>query len=92
MTVYVDNARIPYRGMMMSHMVADSRAELLAMAARVGVSARWIQFPGTPKEHFDICDAKRKAALSAGAVAVSTREIVRMIRKRSGAGGRRETP
>lgn len=92
MAVYVDSARLPHRGMRMSHMIADSRAELLAMAARVGVSARWIQFSGTPKEHFDICEAKRKAALSAGAVAVSTRDIVRMIRKRSGAGGRRETP
>ena len=87
MPVYVDNARNPYKGMLMSHMVADSRAELLAMASRVGVAARWIQFPDTPKEHFDICAGKREAALAAGALPVSTRDIARLIRRKSGAGG-----
>ncbi len=82
MTVYVDDARIPYRGMLMSHMIADTPEELRAMAAKIGVQARWIQFPGTAKEHFDICATKRAAAIKAGARLVTTQEIVRKIRER----------
>lgn len=79
MAAYVDDARIPYRGMLMSHLIADTPAELRAMARRIGVAERWVQFPGTPKEHLDICAARRQVAIAAGAVPVSTREIVRRI-------------
>lgn len=82
MPVYVDDAMIPYRGMLMSHLIADTREELLSMTTRIGVAHRWIQFPGTPKEHFDICASKRALALAAGAIPVSSREIVRKLRTR----------
>lgn len=83
----VDDARIPYRRMLMSHLIADTPEELRFIAKLVGVDQRWVQFPGTPKEHLDICVSKREAAIAAGAIPVSTREIVRRIaaRRRSGA-------
>jgi hypothetical protein len=73
--VYVDDMQAEFRGMIMCHMVADSHAELIAMADRIGVQRKWIQQPGTTREHFDICLTKRKAAIKAGAVAVTWRWI-----------------
>lgn len=85
MTVYVDTMRAPYRGMRMSHMVADSTAELLAMADRIGVARRWLQCAGTYREHFDVCESMRAAALRAGAVEISERELGAMlVRRRRG--------
>lgn len=69
MTVYVDDVRHPYRGMIMCHMWADDLEELFAMADRVGVSRRHLQTP--PKAswvHFDICLARKARAIAAGAV------------------------
>ena len=75
MTVYVDDARHPYGRMRMCHMVADTSEELLAMAGAIGVARRWLQHPGTEREHFDICQAKRRLALQAGAVSITQREL-----------------
>lgn len=69
MTVFVDNANIPYRGMIMSHLWADTLPELLAMVDRIGVQRRWLQQP--PKAswlHFDISFSKKQLAIRAGAV------------------------
>ena len=83
MTVYVDNAAIPYGRMKMCHMVADSTRELLAMADAIGVARRWLQHPDSPKVHFDICQAKRVLALRAGAVAITQRELgLRLLAQR----------
>lgn len=78
MTVYVDDMAAPYGRMRMCHMIADTSDELLAMADRIGVARRWLQYPGTPKEHFDVCLAKRMLALKAGAVPVTLRQLARM--------------
>jgi len=79
MAVYVDDMwKYPlgyFRGMKMSHMVADSTEELLAMADRIGVQRKWIQNPGTTREHFDICYSKRLRAVAFGAVEISMREL-----------------
>ena len=62
MTVYVDDMyRYPmgrYGRMKMSHLVADSEAELLAMADKIGLARRWIQHPGMGRGfvHFDSFD------------------------------------
>lgn len=69
MTVYVDKARIPLGGMLMSHLWADTLPELLAMVDRIGVARKWLQKP--PKAqwvHFDISEGKRKLALIYGAI------------------------
>lgn len=80
MSVYVDEALIEYGRMQMSHMVADSSEELLAMVDAIGVPRRWIQKAGTHREHFDICKAKREKAIAAGAIPVDGRDIMRMMR------------
>lgn len=38
--------------------------------------------PGTAKEHFDVCLASRDAAVKAGAVEVTRRDLARMVRER----------
>jgi hypothetical protein len=83
MSVYVDTARNAYGRMKMSHMLADTLTELHAMADRIGIQRKWFQSKGTP--HYDICQAKRKLALEAGAIAADRRKVVELIRKhRSG--------
>jgi hypothetical protein len=68
MAIYVDaiwehgkTAKMPYPRS--CHMMADSRAELLAFAARLGLQARWLH-----KDHFDITAPKRVLAVRLGAL------------------------
>lgn len=82
MSVYVDSMRASYGRMVMCHMIADSTRELLAMADRIGVKRRWLQDAGTYREHFDICLTKRSAAVVAGAIEVTQRELADRIRRR----------
>ena len=90
MAVYVDDMyRYPmgqFRRMKMSHMIADSTEELLAMADRIGVDRKWLQYPGTYKEHFDIALSKRALAVKAGAVEITWREYGRKCSARRDAG------
>lgn len=81
--VYIDNFNAPYGRMTMCHMIADTTQELLAMADQIGVNRRWIQNPGTPREHFDICLTKKAKALKLGATEVTWRELYKIIQKRS---------
>ena len=69
LTVYVDNARIPWRGMRMSHLQADSLDELHDFAERLGLRREWFQ-PGSRPEaaHYDVSDSKRSEAISLGAI------------------------
>lgn len=76
MSVYVDDMRAPFGRMTMCHMFADTPAELLAMADRIGVARRWIQHAGTRREHFDICLSKRALAVKYGAQEITAREWV----------------
>ncbi len=82
MSVYVDDMMAPYRGMRMSHMLADTPDELLAMADRIGVQRRWIQHEGTYKEHFDISLTKRALAVQHGAVEITWKEAGQMVAAR----------
>lgn len=82
MAVYVDSMRAGYRRMIMCHMMADSTEELLRMADAIGVKRRWLQCPGSWKEHFDICLSKRALAVKLGAIEVSQGEMVRKFWKR----------
>lgn len=77
MTVYVDPARYPYRRMIMCHMAADNEQELHEMADSIGVARKWYQ-----GDHYDICKSKRTLAVEFGAVEVSSREMVKIVRKR----------
>ncbi len=86
MTVYVDdmykNPMGGFRGMKMSHMIADSTEELLEMVDKIGVQRKWIQNKGRPDEHFDIAFSKRELAVKAGAVEITMRELARMCMDR----------
>lgn len=68
--------------MLMNHMIADTTEELLAMVDVIGVPRKWIQYPGTAREHFDICTSKRVAAIKAGAKEITWEELGRMTRAR----------
>jgi len=79
MSVYVDCYRVRYRGMVMSHMMADTETELDAMADAIGVARRWKQTkPGRPP-HYDVCESKRRAAMRLGAVEVSPKGLVKKM-------------
>lgn len=82
MTVYVDTMRAKYGRMVMCHMVADSTAELLAMADAIGVARRWIQDAGEPTEHFDIALSKRALAVRNGAIEIDLHGIGAFMRRR----------
>lgn len=82
MSVYVDDMRAPFRRMIMCHLVADTSDELHAMADRIGVDLRWVQYPGTYKEHYDICLSMRAKAVRAGASEITWRECGIMVEKR----------
>lgn len=83
MSVYIDDAMIPFGRMLMCHMIADSTNELLAMADKIGVQRKWIQLPGTPREHFDVCKQKRELAIKEGAIPISYRDdMPRFVQQR----------
>ncbi|HEF4732691.1 DUF4031 domain-containing protein [Burkholderia multivorans] len=91
MTVYVDDMyRYPIgefktasgRVYKMSHLIADTSDELLAMVRAIDVNPKWIQHRGTRDEHFDIAISKRAAAIAAGAVAITFEQCGAMNKRR----------
>lgn len=79
MPVYVDQARNPFRGMLMCHMVADTMDELHAMAAAIGMPRRAYQPRSFP--HYDVPLDRRAYAVALGAVEVDRRGIVAVMRR-----------
>ena len=82
MTVYVDDMRARFGRMIMCHMFADTTAELLSMADRIGVSRRWLQHADTHREHFDIALSKRALAIEAGAKEITRSEVGELLAQR----------
>lgn len=79
MTIYIDNANIPYRRMIMNHMISDeSLDELHEMAQKLGLKRRWFQDKNIP--HYDISLSKKKMAIGMGAVEVTSRELIEIYR------------
>lgn len=73
MTVYVDDMRATFGRLIMCHMIADTDAELRAMAAKIGVDQKWHQ-----GDHFDIALTKRALAVKNGAVEITMRQAAAM--------------
>jgi hypothetical protein len=63
-------------------MIADTHDELMEMAARIGVSHRWLQSPGNHGEHFDICKSKRALAVRQGAAEITWADCARRCHER----------
>ncbi|MDW3682984.1 DUF4031 domain-containing protein [Cupriavidus sp. CV2] len=85
MAVYVDDMEASYRRMVMCHMVADTTAELLDMADKIGVARRWLQKPGHYQEHFDICKAMRVHAVKLGAIEIDRAKLGELLRSKKAA-------
>lgn len=79
MAVYVDNARNPFRGFLMCHMLADTLDELHAMATAIGMPRRAYQPLSFP--HYDVPQERRLLAVTHGALEVDRRGIVLVMRR-----------
>ena len=61
------------------HLIADSIPELIEFAVNIGMRAEWFQPRSSP--HFDLTVQVREIALAAGAIELSKREFVGVIRR-----------
>lgn len=66
MAVFVDNSRLPWRGQMWCHLVADSVQELHTFADQLGLKRAWFQ-DRTMYPHYDVTVNVRVRALELGA-------------------------
>ena len=74
--IIIDEPWVPWRGTTWSHLASDtSLEELHAFARRFGVPER-----GFDRDHYDVPAEHHQRILAAGAVPVSTRELVRRLR------------
>jgi hypothetical protein len=81
MTIYVDDwmqpARVGRLSAKWSHLTVgpfDDIGELHDFAAKIGLQRRWYQDKPWPRQHYDVTESKRQAAIAAGAVAITWRE------------------
>jgi len=75
--VYVDDARINWRGRRWSHLVADEPDELHRTAAQLGLKREWAQERGRTL-HYDLPDELRTRAIELGlAEPITWRDLVR---------------
>lgn len=92
MTIYVDDMRAPFRGMIMCHMIADTEKELHKFATQLGLRRSWFQ--DVPSgAHYDISLGVRAKAVKAGAAEITHRQAALMCsnRRRLGHLGKPET-
>jgi len=75
MAVYVDHARIEWRGKLWCHLVADDLDELHQFAAALSLPRSWFHRRAS-LPHYDVTTCARMMALRAGALPVTPREIV----------------
>lgn len=79
-----------------SHLIADTEEELHAFAAELGLKRSWFQkpkgldgrSPAKPHSlkaqmwHYDVTDAKRDQAIAMGAIPITLRQSIEIIRAR----------
>lgn len=78
--VYVDDSKIPKRGYVWFHLMADSIQELHEFAVNIGLPARSFH-RGARHPHYDVTLSQRLRALQHGAVAISARDAVQIGRR-----------
>lgn len=77
MSVYIDDARIPWRGRLWSHLVAHSAEELHSAAEALGLRRGWAQDAGRTL-HYDLPEGWRALAIERGlAQPLGWRELTR---------------
>ena len=87
MSVYVDNTICysqepagyvgrPRRNARWAHMIADTEAELHAIAQRIGLRRAWFQ-----GDHYDVIPTKRERAVRLGAIPLGRREFIDALRR-----------
>lgn len=77
MTVYIDPPNAAGHGRLWSHVASDaSYAELHAFARRLGIPER-----GFDRDHYDVPAEWYDDVVAAGAVPVSSRDLVRRLRE-----------
>ena len=69
-TVYIDDAVQAWRGQRWAHLMADTLAELHAMAAQLGIPRRAFQNKASGA-HYDVPAPLREQAIALGARAIS---------------------
>ena len=84
MTVYVDDMKAefepdhrPGRRYVMSHMIADTEAELHLMARKIGVARKWYQ-----GDHYDVTQSKKAEAIKLGARLITWKQLGMMANNR----------
>ncbi len=77
MTLYVDRAVWRWQGRRWAHLVSDTGPEELHLGANAVGKPR-VSYQG---DHYDLHEEQRARALELGAVAVDSREIVRILRR-----------
>ena len=76
MAVYVDDAHIPWRGLLWSHLVADTAEELHGAARELGLRRAWAQEKGRTL-HYDLPEELRARAIEQRiATPITWRELV----------------
>ncbi len=80
MAVYVDDAAIVWRSKKRFHLCADSVSELHEFAQRAAINKCWFhrksRYP-----HYDVTEPQREVALSLGATALTSRDLVMHMRQ-----------
>lgn len=76
MAVYVDSDRNVFGRMVMCHMLADTPAELHAMAEAIGMRRHWYQSPDKASfPHYDVSITRRRLAVEKGAKELTRQEL-----------------
>ncbi len=79
MAVYVNKLKTRFGSLTLCHLIADTEAELHAMAAKIGIERRWFQPDHIP--HYDISVKKRDLALKMGAIAIDRQKLAALMER-----------
>jgi len=63
------------------HMIADTPAELHAMAGEIGLRREWVQSSSRGDLHYDLVPTKRELAIKYGALALKRYDFARKLRQ-----------
>lgn len=77
---YVDDAAVVYKGKPRFHFAADTLEELHQAAREAGIARCWFH-RGARWPHYDVTAEQRQLLIINGALALSSKELVRKLRQ-----------